>query len=82
MGLRDLTWILVQPFPVQPVFAAKLQPDTKCMHNTQVLRYKTWVGKSKPAVGNHYYRIYGYGKECLDIHLLQAAAHKAVANPG
>ena len=39
-----------------------------------MLRYKTWAGKSKAAVGNHY-----CCRECLDIHLLKA--HRAVANP-
>ena len=46
----------------------------KYIHNAQMLRYKTWAGKSKAAVGNHY-----CCRECLDIHLLKA--HRAVANP-
>ena len=37
---------------------------------------KTWAGRSGAATGIHY-----YGKECLDIHLLKAAAHEAVAHP-
>ena len=37
---------------------------------------KTWAGRSNSATGIH-----NYGKECLDIHLLKAAAHEAVAHP-
>ena len=37
---------------------------------------KTWAGRSGSATGIHY-----YGKECLDIHLLKAAAHKVEAHP-
>ena len=37
---------------------------------------KTWAGRSNSATGIHH-----YGKECLDIHLLKAAAHEAVAHP-
>ena len=40
----------------------------------QALGPKTYAGKSKAACGN-----YHQGKECLDIHLLKAAAHEAVA---
>ena len=36
---------------------------------------KTWAGRSGAATGIHY-----YGKECLDIHLLRAAAHEEVAH--
>ena len=36
---------------------------------------KTWAGRSGAATGIHY-----YGKECLDIHLLKAAAYEAVAH--
>ena len=46
------------------------------IHKAQVLGNKTCEGKSKAAVGNHY-----YSKECLDIHLLKAAAQEAVTNP-
>ena len=49
---------------------------TCCMPCMQVLGQKTWAGKSKSALGNHH-----CGKECLDVHLLKAAAHEAVANP-
>ena len=38
----------------------------------QALGPKTYAGKSKAACGN-----YHQGKECLDIHLLKAAAHEA-----
>ena len=38
----------------------------------QALGRKTYAGKSKAACGN-----YHQGKECLDIHLLKAAAHEA-----
>ena len=42
----------------------------------QVQGAKTWAGRNGSATGIHY-----YGKECLDIHLLKAAAHEAVAHP-
>jgi len=41
----------------------------------QVLGPKTYAGKQMAAVGNHH-----RGKEVLDIHLLKAAAHEAVAH--
>ena len=44
------------------------------MSCVQVLGPKTYAGKQMAAVGNHH-----RGKEVLDIHLLKAAAHEAVA---
>lgn len=49
---------------------------TCCKQCLQVLGTKTWAGKCKTALGNHH-----CGKECLDVHLLKAAAHEAVADP-
>ena len=46
------------------------------MSCVQVLGPKTYAGKQMAAVGNHH-----RGKEVLDIHLLKAAAHEAVAHP-
>ena len=44
------------------------------MSCVQVLGPKTYAGKQMAAVGNH-----RSGREVLDIHLLKAAAHEAVA---
>ena len=46
------------------------------MSCVQVLGPKTYAGKQMAAVGNHH-----RGKEVLNIHLLKAAAHEAVAHP-
>ncbi len=48
------------------------------MSGMQVLGPKAYAGKQMAAVGNHHRH---GGKEVLDIHLLKAAAHEAVAHP-
>ena len=46
------------------------------MLHEQVQGRRTYSGVNNNATGHHF-----HGKECLDIHLLKAAAHEAVAHP-